>query len=378
MPGIRALHLLNAFGDSSITRIVMRLIDNMRADGIEWHIGCLGSHGLVPAALHGLGVPLVDFSQHSTTSTFALSEQIRRYVRIEQIKIIHTHTPRTIFMAALSGKPNRKTVHLATKHLITRPGDRQWGILFTLLDRLSLYFPDWLVPVSQQMYRGIIRQFGIRADRVTRIYNAIPCEEFHLPEERAACRDELGIPADAVVLTYAGRIQRVKQIDVLLEAFRQISETCPNSRLVVVGDGDQKQRLMSYSSALGISERVIWTGYRADVPRLLAATDLYVQTSVNEGLSLSMLEALASGKPIVATDAGGNSEIIQNGVNGCLVPIGSAAEFADSVLWLIDHPRLRHQFASAGLERARNRFSLDSMVGAYRDLYRTVISEYQL
>ncbi len=378
MPGIKALHLLNAFGDSSITRIVMRLIGDMRADGIEWHIGCLGGHGLAPAALHGLGVPLVDFSLHGGASKFTLSEQIRRYVRIEQIKIIHTHTPRTIFMAALSGKPDRKIVHVATKHLITRPGDRQWGTLFTLLDRLSLYLPDWLVPVSQQMYQSIIRQFGVRADHVTRIYNAIPCGQFHVPEERAACRNELGIPADAVVLTYVGRIQRVKQVDVLLRAFSQIAEACPNSRLVVVGDGDQRQRLMSYSSELGISERVVWTGYRADVPRLLAASDLYLQTSVNEGLSLSLLEALASGKPIVATDAGGNSEIVQNGVNGCLIPIGATTEFADSVVWLIEHPRLRDQFASAGLELARNRFSLDSMVGAYRDLYRTVISQYQL
>lgn len=378
MSKINALHLVNSFGDSSISRIILRLVSKMEMNDIHWHIGGLNGQGITMDEFSRLGAKVVDFSKNGLSSKATIERNIQSYVATNKIKIIHTHTPRTIFSTALAYNSNQKIIHLATKHLLTRPDDRKWGALFTLLDRLSLYIPDWLIPVSQNMYKQITKQFGVQEERVRRIYNAIPCEHFYAPEQRIHCRNELGISADSIVLGYIGRIQKVKKIDVLLDGYNQISKVCQNVCLVIVGDGDEKRQLQSYAEKLGISDRVIWAGYRQDIPRVLAALDIYVQTSVNEGFSLSILEAMAAGKPIIATDVGGNSEIIDNEVNGLLIATGSTKGLVNAILYLIERPEIRDRFSLAGLELVRNQFSLNSMVDGYRDLYKTVISENKL
>lgn len=375
MSKINVLHLLNAFGDDSLSRIILRLINNIGIEDIRWHIGGLSNQGEIKNEFTRIGAQVVDFSGGGENNTNNSLRDVRQYVLSNKIRIIHTHTPRTIFSAtlALSGVPN--IMHLATKHLLTSPSDRKWGFLIALMDRISLYFPDRLMPVSQTMYQQIIKQPGVKKDHVVMVRNAIPFEQFYVPELRAACRQELGLPENSIVLGYTGRIQKVKRIDLLLQAFSQISGAYPQTRLVLVGDGEAKSQLESYAAASGIANKITWTGFRKDIPRILAAMDIYVQTSSNEGLSLSILEAMAAGKPIVATNVGGNSEIIKNEVSGLLIPNGTIDEIVKAISKLLDHPQLREHLSSEGLKLIQKDFSLDSMVGGYRKLYESVISE---
>ena len=375
MSVINILHLVNDFSDSSISRIILRLISNIGLKDVCWHIGGLNGQGEINREFSRLEAQIVDFSGSGVNNANKGVREIREYILSNEIKIVHTHTPRTIFSAflALQGSPN--ITHLATKHLLTSSADRKWGVLFALMDRLSLYFPDRLVPVSYKMYQQIITQPGVKKSRVTMIRNAVPNEQFYVPEERAACRAEFGLPSNSIILGYIGRIQRVKRIDLLLEAFSQISKVYPSTRLVIVGDGEAKPQLESYAVALGVSNKIIWTGFRRDIPRILAALDVYVQTSSNEGLSLSILEAMAAGKPIIATDVGGNSEIIRNEVTGLLLANGSVDEIVKAASNLLNHPKLMEHIALAGLKLVQNEFSLNSMVAGYRHLYDTVLSE---
>jgi len=369
MPEINVLHLVNSFHDSSISRIILRLIENLGLEGVCWHVGGMRGLGETRNEFTCLGVKVVDFMKNDKNNT------LREYILSNKIRIIHTHTPRTIFSAsmALLGIPD--IVHISTKHLLTRPDDRKWGVLITLLDKFSLYFPDRLIPVSKIMYQQIISQPGIKADRVTLIHNAIPCEQFYVPEQHLECRKELGIPLDSTVLGYIGRIQKVKRIDLLLDALQQIRNFYPNIFLVIVGDGDARYKLQSYADKLGISNHIIWTGFRQDIPRILAALDIYIQTSTNEGLSLSLLEAMSAGKTIITTDVGGNSEIITHKVNGWLLKNSSIDEIVKTTNYLIEHPEVRNRLSTAGFEHVRNVFSLNSMIAGYRNLYQQVITE---
>jgi glycosyltransferase involved in cell wall biosynthesis len=368
------LHLINSFDDSSISRIILWLIENTGGEEICWHVGGLSGLGDLKAKFSSLGAQVVDFSRNGENGIFSSIKEIRNYVVTNDIGIVHTHTPHTIIWAflALIGISNVR--HFGTKHLLVKSDDREAGFVFAMLDRLSLYLPDRLIPVSQKMFQQLIRYPGLNRKKITLIRNAIPHDEYYFPEHRNECRRELGLSSDSIALGYAGRIQKVKRIDILLEAFNQISRVYSNTYLVVVGDGVLRSHMESYANTLGISDRIIWTGFRKDVHRILAAIDIYVQTSSNEGLSLSILEAMAARKPVVATDVGGNSEIVKNGITGFLTANGSVAGIVNAVSNLIDNPELRNRLSLAGLKLIQTDFSLPSMVGGYLDLYQTIIA----
>ena len=143
---------------------------------------------------------------------------------------------------------------------------------------------------------------------------------------------------------------------------------------MIVGKGWLRPKLEALAANLGISRAVIWTGFRQDIPRLLAAMDIYVQPSANEGLSRSMLEAMSSGKPVIVTDVGGAKEVVSNGRTGILIAPGSASAIATAIVGLLDHPDKRSAFAQAGQSRVFEEFGVQRMVDAYQDLYKALAS----
>jgi glycosyltransferase involved in cell wall biosynthesis len=263
----------------------------------------------------------------------------------------------------------RQTAHLATEHLLYAPRDRRWGLLYSLLDRSTLYPADHVVAVSQRMQRELVTLPGLSARRVTAIQNAIDCAYFSAPEQRDPCRSELGLPPESHVIGYAGRIDRVKRLDLLLEGFSAAVAHHPQARLLIIGEGGQRSKLEALAASLGISDAVIWTGFRQDMPRLLAAMDLYVQTSVNEGLSLSILEAMAAGKAVIATDVGGAQEVLAHQVTGILIPPGSSPAIAAATVDLLDHPEKRAALAQAARDHVVQSFGVERMVEGYRRVY---------
>jgi glycosyltransferase involved in cell wall biosynthesis len=233
--------------------------------------------------------------------------------------------------------------------------------------------PDHIVTVSQTMCNQISNYPGI-GHKVTAIRNAISCDLFNVPEQRDSCRSELGLSPNALVIGYTGRIQKVKRIDLLLLAFASVLDQYPDARLILAGEGDLKPRLEMYATQLGISKAVIWAGFRKDIPRLLAAMDIYVQPSINEGLSLSILEAMAAQKAVVATRVGGASEVIENEKTGMLVDPGSASNLAAAILYLFKHFEIRSKLANTARELVLRDFNTSRMANEYQQLYENLIT----
>ncbi len=179
------------------------------------------------------------------------------------------------------------------------------------------------------------------------IRNAIDQQAFQVAGQRDACRSEFQLSPDLIVIGSSGRLEKVKRYDLLLRGFAAFSERFPHSRLMLIGNGSLKTELELLAKELGVADAVIWTGFRSDVPRLLASLDIYVQSSVNEGLSLSILEAMAAGKPVIITDVGGARELVENGRTGILIAPGSAEEISDAMI------RLRKTRHSARFSRLR-------------------------
>lgn len=368
---ISVLHLMNGFADSSISRIVQRVVAGLGQRGYIWHVGALADVGDMQSEFARLGAQVISFSREGTGPTQRIG-RLRQYIVTNRIGIIHTHTPKTILFAAVALVAVPHRFHVATKHLLNKPQDRKRGIAYTLFDRFSLYLPNQLIAVSHAMQSEITSLPGLQGDRVKVIRNAIPCDIYNVPSNRKDCRLELGLSPEVPVVGYAGRIDRVKRIDLLLAAFSVVLKYRPGSRLLLVGDGELRRELESLAIGLGISDSVLWTGFRHDIPRLLAAMDIYVQPSTNEGLSLSLLEAMAAGKQVVATGAGGTSEIVVNGETGLLIPPGSSAVIADAVINLLENPGIGLALAEAGRARVRQEFDLQLMVERYGEIYESL------
>jgi glycosyltransferase involved in cell wall biosynthesis len=363
---------MNGFGDSSISWIVYRLIQHSDRELFQWHVSGLCGLGTMQKKFDQLGAYTIDFSKPINSSRY-LWQRIREYLLDHEIRIIHTHTPRTIFQASLATKRLPRIIHIATKHLLTTPGDRKWGLPISTFDRFSLYLPDHLVAVSQTMARQIIAQPGIDQRQVTAIRNAIPVESFFLPEQREACRREFGLSPQSIAIGFAGRMEKVKRIDLLLYAHQQVLYRFPEACLVLVGEGSKQDDWRSMAESLGVSQAVIWAGFRTDMPRVLAALDAYVVPSVNEGLSLSILEALAAGKPVIATDVGGTSEVIVDDLTGILVSPGSYQMLAAAIIDLLNQPDKRARLSQAGRNLVLEQFNVKRMTDAYCKLYMNLV-----
>jgi glycosyltransferase involved in cell wall biosynthesis len=373
MPSINVLHVLNDVGDSSIGRIVQRIIQNLDQQYFNWHVGGLNGLGDLKDEFLELGAQVVDFSEKQNGRPNSLQD-IRKYIISNKIDIVHTHTPRAILALyrVLGGKLD--IFHVATKHSLFTPSDRRWGLQYTLLDRLGLYLPGHVVAVSQAMFKKISSYPGM-GNGVSAICNDIPCEFFYKPDQRDACRTELKLAPESLVIGWTGRIEKVKRIDLLLMAFASVLTRYPNARLILAGDGDLKQKLEEYATQLGISDAVIWTGFRKDIPRLLAAMDIFVQTSVNEGLSLSILEAMAAEKAIIATQVGGTSELLENGKTGVLIPPRMVSSIENAILYLLEHPEFRHEIANAARSFALGHFNAGKMANEYQQLYESLMAQ---
>ncbi len=164
------------------------------------------------------------------------------------------------------------------------------------------------------------------------------------------------------------RLYPVKGIDNLILAFAQVGTT-RTACLVIVGEGTERQRLEKMVHEMGVSDRVIWAGYRAGVPQLLPALDIFVQPSLHEGLPNTVLEGMAAGLPVVATEVGGTPELVVNGMTGLLVPPGNPAALVDAITALSENPEARGSMGRAGRQRVQQHFTVEEMVQKTEQLY---------
>jgi len=368
---VAILHLVHHFGVAGHGAFVRVWLQHLDHQSYGWHVGALSGRGNLQEEFRHLGTRVEDFSRRQNGSgNFAT--RIREYVVANQISIVHSHSARTVLAAAAALVGLHQTIHVATEHHLYTPGDRRWGLIYTLLDRFSLYLPDRVIAVSQKMYHQIVALPGLSARRVTVIQNGVDCEAFYVPDQRDPCRSEFGLAPESQVVGYTGQIVKVKRLDLLLQGFSLVLARHPQARLMIVGKGWLRPKLEAFAASLGISHAVIWTGFRQDIPRLLAAMDIYVQPSVNEGLSFSILEAMAAGKPVIVTDVGGAQEVVKDRRTGILIPPGSASAIGTAIVDLLDRPEGRSTLAQAGRSHVVQGFGVQRMVDAYQDLYQAL------
>jgi len=208
---------------------------------------------------------------------------------------------------------------------------------------------------------------GVRPDRCVTVYNGVKTEDFRITADKAGLKRSFGITDDkSLVIGMTAAIRPVKGITHFIEAFSRIGARDAGIYGLIVGACEQgegyRNMLAELAAGLGVEKNIIFLGHRSDISQILSATDICVNSSLSEGLSNSVLEYMAAGKPVVATDVGGNSELVVHGKTGLLVRPGDADALARALAWFIARPQARLAFGEKGRERVAKDFCEARMI----------------
>ena len=363
------LHLIESSEQGGAESIVLLLCKAFREKGTNCVIGLLQS-GWLEHRLREEGFTTV-FIEHKTPYDFACLQNLRNVLVKHKIDIVHSHEFMMNTYGSIVGLltlvPVISTVHGRNYYWEKRRR------------RIAYRFVAWaskMVAVSDELTDFLVKRVGIPRVKMTRIYNGIDCSKFTLAASQKgneSLKDSLSIPLSSQVVGTVGMLSPVKNHLSLLKAASIVMKEDPETVFAIVGEGELLEQLQTVASELGIREKVIFTGLRNDVLRLIELFDVYACSSISEGISLSILEAMASGKPVVATRVGGNPEIVSDGVTGFLVPARDPEQMASKMLALLRNRRLAKQFGEEGRRTTYENFNLNKMADSYQKIYESAL-----
>jgi L-malate glycosyltransferase len=329
---------------------------------------CLDAIGMLGERLRAEGVPVVNFGRQPGFD-WSLVGRMATEVTKRRIEVIHAHQYTPFFYAALA----RLRSSPAPRVIFTEHGRHYPDIVPTKRRLVNRVFFDRLADkvnaVCQFSADSVRDKDGFKRQRIEVIENGIDLTRYQTSIDRTVLRVRLGLDPARRYVTCVARFHPVKDHAMLLRAFQQVAAAKPDVDLLLVGDGPLRATLEAMRTDLGLTERVRFLGVRDDVPEILRAVDLFILTSVTEAASITLLEAMASGLPVIVTAVGGNPELVREGLDGLLVPRGDADAAAKAMLAVFDDPARARAMGQAGAARAADTFRLERTIGRYYDLY---------
>lgn len=297
-----------------------------------------------------------------------------RLLRRLRPALVNTYNLATLDVAPIARLAGCRVVHSEHGWLV---GREAVPARYVRLRRLVRPFIDRFVAVSLDLEAWLNQVVGVPAAKTVCIHNGVEAAGFqHNASERELARKRMGVAPETFVVGTVARLDPVKAQTQLIEAVARLAavhESSRDTRLFIVGEGPERARLEALIRTRGLEREVTLTGARSDVPQLLAAFDVFALPSHIEGVSIAILEAMASGLPVVATRVGGNPEVVVDGTTGTLVTPGVVDELSAALARYRDDEALARSHGEAGRARMRAEFSLESMVGHYRQLYDDVL-----
>ena len=307
-----------------------------------------------------------------------LSFYLRFWRLIRKLKpaLLHTRNLGTLDLVPLA-KVARVPVRIHGEHGWDADDPFGRSTKYRLLRRICNFAVTEYVAVSRDIEVWLRDVVHVGQRRVQHIYNGVDVDRF-CPEGRSAALP-FGRPGrDLVIIGTVGRLDRIKNFDLLLRAFAQLaaagSRFHDTLRLVIVGDGPELESLDNLATELDVQDVVYMPGRRADIANLLRAMHLFVLPSRNEGISNTILESMSTGLAVIASDVGGNPELVSDGESGALVPANDVAALAAAIERYLDAPELIDAHGRAARKRAMGLFSLSAMVQSYQRLYDRLLS----
>jgi glycosyltransferase involved in cell wall biosynthesis len=372
---IRVLHLISGDLWAGAEAQAATLLSGLKKNPELKLSAIVFNEGPLSEKLKSLGIPVYIFKEKRCNSPW-LFLRVKKVLSHNQVQILHTHRYKENIIGGLaawfSGVPYRvKTVHGLEESF--RGIQKIKANLYNLWDRwITRFLFDKIIAVSSHL-AGRLQEEHLSVP-IVHIHNCVDSEKIKVNKSKIEVKRDLKVIKDLPLIGTAGRLVPVKGLDYLLKATPLILGRLPRLKVLIVGEGPERNSLENLASRLGVDSQVIFTGQRGDVYDLISAMDLFVLPSLSEGIPMVLLEALTLGVPVVASQVGGIPEVLVHGQTGFLVPPRDEKALAHACQYILEHRKEAQLLSDRGRKLIQDKFSAEVMAQKVVHLYRSLIS----
>jgi glycosyltransferase involved in cell wall biosynthesis len=368
---ITVMHLISCFAIGGAEKLVIDLaasIDKTKFDVLLCGMDMIKNSvdETFYAGLRKQGIKILMLSKPPHRRRIETVLKLRRHLKDNNVSILHTHCQSPDFYGKISALLSRTPLVFSTIHNVAGYHAIHESVLHKLTTRY--------IAISETVKRYGVSELKIPSEKIEVIYNAIDTQKFSSSAvDKRAKLKELGIPAGRKIVTTVGSCEERKGHHYLIEAAEQITRKMTDVHFLFVGDTAADPEFVNLMremlGAKKLQDRISFTGTRTDIAEILSVTDIFVLPSLYEGLSIALLEAMASGLPVIATSVGSNPEVVANGINGFIVPPKDPQLLAHKIEGLLADPAKAADMGSQGRRRVKEAFGIDRLVRQHEELY---------
>lgn len=369
MSHISVLHIVLSTATGGMENVIYNLAVAHDPDRLKLQVGSLEGIGPLSQKLIDRGIASTLVPRMTPGISMIYPGALISFIKKSKCQIVHTHSGCWSKVAtACAWIPGIKLIYTDHGRAFPEMRDR------IFLDRIAVKFTDRVVAVGEPLREYLINTVKLPARKVITIKNGIDTARFKpSPDTRTAVRHEFGYEASDVVIAMVARLAPVKNHKLLIDTFGSLAGKYPQARLLIIGDGPLRGELESHVAQLLLQNRVTFTGDRPDVERLLTGAEIATLCSQSEGISLTLLEAMATGLPVVATNVGGNPTIISEGQDGHLVD-QNVQSYSAALGRLIESESIRRSLGERARATVVEKWSVKQMADQYQELYALLVT----
>jgi glycosyltransferase involved in cell wall biosynthesis len=366
----RVLYLIDTLNVGGTETQVAHVVPRLRSRSYDVVVGCLRAEGSLLEALKRGNVPIVEFRKDKTLLSLKGVYQLfslARFLRQGRFHAVHAHDIWSNLLGIPAAWLARTPIIISSRRYLAYLGwyTPRRSAVMRMIYRLSTH----VIVNSSSVRDLLVQRDGLPPEKIRVLHNAVDVDRFATAQrDREHLFPGTG-PRSRLIAVVANMYSRVKGHTYLISAASTVCQDIPEAVFVLIGDGKERRNLEQQVRQAGLEKNFLFLGSRSDVPELLACCDLFVLPSEAEALPNALLEAMATGLPVVGTRVGGIPEIITDGVNGLLVPTKNPPALAEAILRILQNPGFAKQLSQAGQEMVRTHFGFDRLLAELEQLY---------
>jgi len=370
MQNLKILHIISKLPIGGVENQLLLVLKNYNREKFQPFVCSLSDKGEIGKEIEKIGIKVFALNKLKHTFDSSIIKDICNIIKIEKIQIVRTHQYHANFYGRIAAKKSKVPCIVASVHNVYT---RDKKLHRRIINRFLARFTDKIIAVSEEVKRDILKYDKIPEDKVQVIYNGVDQNAFNESFDKEQVKKKLGINPDFPVIGTVGRLTEQKGHIYLLQAISKLKNKFPDIKVLIVGDGPLMEELKSYANSAGLSNNVIFTGFRRDIPALLAVMDIFVFPSLWEGLPNALIEAMAAGKAIIATKLPQIREVLDSDELGILVPPKDINAISESITFLLKNREIAKNMGILVRNKAFSCFNIKNTVKLYEELFEKIL-----
>lgn len=363
MNKINVIHILQSLEIGGMENGVVNLLNGLSRESFTPLLCCLEKEGPLRVRLSN-DIKLFNLNQKEGLHPL-LPLRLAKIIQQENVQIVHTHNFGTAIYGIIGGRLARVPVIIHGEHGMIAQEKPRRRIIAKYLYKKA----DAIISVSEDLKKILVNNIGIKSENIETILNGVDIGRFSVNSDLSKVREELGIlPTDLVVGT-VGRMVPIKNQASLIRSFSEVLKHIPGAKLLLIGDGPLRSKLEEIALSIVAKSSIVFAGQRDDVDKVLKIMHIFVLPSLSEGMSNVILEAMAAGLPVIASNVGDNNKLVKNNDTGKILDSLDIQDISNAIIDLLSNKEKAKKMGARGKEYVVQHYSLDKMVKEYEEMY---------